>query len=125
MNNCLLDTDIIIDLLRGYPKAIEFFKGLDEINVTFITALELIDGCKNKREIGIINNLLKNVTIIDASAKSQIMALKFFEQFKLSKGIGLVDSIIAGIVYEQDFILVTRNTKHYEFISGLNIHQPY
>ncbi len=48
----LLDTDIMIDFLRGYPPALEFLGslGADEILLPGFVAMELIMGCRHKRE---------------------------------------------------------------------------
>jgi tRNA(fMet)-specific endonuclease VapC len=36
-------------------------------------------------------------------------------------GIGLADSLIAGIVLRHDGILLTRNRRHFERVSGLTL----
>ncbi len=48
----LLDTDIMIDFLRGYPPALIFFDALgeNEILLPGFVVMELIQGCKNKTE---------------------------------------------------------------------------
>ncbi len=40
---------------------------------------------------------------------------------KLRKEIGLKDSLIAGIVLEHNANILTRNVKHFEFVSDLRI----
>ena len=46
----LLDTDIMVDVLRGYGPAKEWLKSLPEIGVPGLVAMELIQGCQNARE---------------------------------------------------------------------------
>lgn len=49
----LLDTDVLIDLLRRYAPAVEWFDALpvdEEIVVPGYVVMELIQGCRNKAE---------------------------------------------------------------------------
>jgi len=48
----LLDTDIMIDLLRNYPPAVVWLRSLgdEEIALPGFVVMELIQGCRNKAE---------------------------------------------------------------------------
>jgi predicted nucleic acid-binding protein len=48
----LLDTDIMVDILRGYQPAINWLTSASdtEIGVPGLVAMELIQGCQNARE---------------------------------------------------------------------------
>ena len=49
----LLDSDVMIDLLRQYPPAMRWFDALDEdeeLALPGYVVMELIQGCRNKRE---------------------------------------------------------------------------
>ncbi|MDZ7261595.1 MAG: hypothetical protein ONB05_05755 [candidate division KSB1 bacterium] len=49
----LLDSDVMIDLLRQYPPAMKWFNSLDdeeEIVLSGYVVMELIQGCRNKTE---------------------------------------------------------------------------
>ena len=48
----LLDTDVLIDVLRAHPPALAWLHRLDEavIGLPGLVALELIQGCRNRRE---------------------------------------------------------------------------
>ena len=48
----LLDTDVMIDLLREYPPAIAWLDsiGEEEIVLPGFVVMEIIQGCRNKRE---------------------------------------------------------------------------
>jgi predicted nucleic acid-binding protein len=48
-----LDSDVVIDLLRGYPSALEWFNTLDTgetMALSGFVVMELIQGCLNKRQ---------------------------------------------------------------------------
>ena len=48
----LLDTDVMIDILRGYQPAIEWLTTAaeQEIGVPGLVVMELLQGCQNARE---------------------------------------------------------------------------
>ena len=48
-----LDSDVMIDLLRQYPPATNWFAALDEdeeILLSGYVVMELVQGCRNKME---------------------------------------------------------------------------
>ena len=48
----LVDTDILIDYLRGYDKAINFIeKNKNNICISVLSKMELMIGCQNKNAI--------------------------------------------------------------------------
>jgi len=48
----LVDTDVLVDLLRSYPPAVTWFESLGtaRILVSGFSALELLEGCRNRPE---------------------------------------------------------------------------
>lgn len=45
----LLDSDVLIDVLRGHPPAVQWFAGLDELpTVPGFVVMELIQDADNK-----------------------------------------------------------------------------
>lgn len=53
----LLDSDIMIDLLRQYPPAVQWFDLLDEdeqILLPGYTVMELMQGCRNQSELAVL-----------------------------------------------------------------------
>lgn len=47
----LVDTDILIEISKGNSNAIEFLDALKQIKISVISAMELLIGARNKREI--------------------------------------------------------------------------
>ncbi|MBC7293592.1 MAG: PIN domain-containing protein, partial [Thermoleophilia bacterium] len=48
----ILDTDVMIDLLRGHPPAVAWLESLGDTEVCLpgFVAMELIQGCRNRQE---------------------------------------------------------------------------
>ena len=56
----LIDTDILVDYVRGNLDAAAYLQSLDEWSYSVVTAMELFAGAQNKREIRAIEKVLKN-----------------------------------------------------------------
>ena len=56
----LIDTDILVDYIRGNLDAAAYLQSLDEWSYSVVTAMELFAGAQNKRQIRAIEKVLKN-----------------------------------------------------------------
>ena len=93
----LVDTDVMIDVQRGYAPAIAWFASASE--------LPSIPGWPTETDCA--------------------RALSDFTAYHLSHNVGLIDSLIAACAVGLNEILCTFNVKHYRVIPGLSIEQPY
>ena len=124
----LMDSDIIIDLLRQFPPALDWFNHLDddeELLLSGYVVMELIQGCKNKREQEKLQNELTNYEIVWPSTETCNKALHIFTQYFLSHNIGLLDVLIGQTAVALSTPLYTFNQKHYKVIPHLQTIQPY
>jgi predicted nucleic acid-binding protein len=62
----LIDTAVIVDLLRGFAPARNWIDNLgdDDRLISVMTAAELLDGCANARAQRQLERELKNFTIL-------------------------------------------------------------
>ena len=121
----LLDTDIFIDLQRGHPPAVEWFRSLDELPaVPGIVVMELIQDAQDSRQV---REALKLVAPLRSSGDRGRLppALSDFTAYHLSHRLGLLDAIIAACAVGLAATLYTFNVKHYRAVPGLLIEQPY
>ncbi len=122
----LLDTDIIIDVLREYEPALVWVGNLDEeIALSGFTAMELVQGCAQKTEQRKVEKILRSMRIFWPSPTGCQAALELFIQLRLSHNIGLLDALIAQTAIENNIPLHTFNIKHYSVVSALTTIQPY
>lgn len=122
--NYLLDTDILIDWLRGKKKIVKFFqetKGV--LYYSSITRKELLSVCNSTTEKEKILNLLRTMRIVKVDPA---IALKAFELLNKYSNCPLYksDSLIAATACVKKMVLVTRNRKHYEFIKEIQLLIP-
>lgn len=122
----LLDTDILIDIQRGHPPAIEWFAQLDVLpSVPGFVVMELIQAADRKARVGSALKLVSPLPVLWPSEKHCERALADFRAFHLSHGFGLLDSLIASCAVGYSATLLTFNVKHYRVVPGLSTEQPY
>jgi tRNA(fMet)-specific endonuclease VapC len=122
----VLDTDILIDVLRGYQPAITWFSTLTEIpSIPGFVVMELMQNAKNKQQVNQVFKLIAPLPIIWLTEMDCAKALSDFSQYHLSDGVGLLDTLIAHCVISKNATLCTFNVKHYRVIPNLKIIQPY
>lgn len=124
----LLDSDVMIDLLRQHPPAIQWFDQLDEaeeLALPGFVVMELIQGCRNKTEQERLQRELAGYGVVWPSADECDQALRVFTQYRLSHNAGLLDVLIGQTAVALDVPLHTFNQKHYGFIPGMRTVQPY
>ncbi len=121
----LHDTDVMVDILRGYEPAKEWLKSAQEIGVPGIVVMELIQGCQNAREQKQLEKALAEYQLYWADGDDCNRALTSFSSHHLSDNIGLLDALIAETAIGADAELATFNVKHYRVLRGLRSVQPY
>ncbi len=118
-----IDTDIIIDHLRGKGLGVKIFEDIIRNKTpftTYVNKFELLCGAKNKNEIQIINECLLGITALPFDQTSTEEAGKIYRDLK-KKGnlIGIRDIMIAGIAKANKLTIATRNLKDFKRILGL------
>jgi len=124
----LLDSDVLIDLLRKYPPAVAWFDALhedEELAVPGYVVMELIQGCRNKTEQERVQHQLAAYGVIWLSQTDCDRALDVFAMYRLSHNAGLLDVLIGQTAVALGAPLHTFNQRHYGFIPGMRTVQPY
>lgn len=121
----LLDTDVMVDVLRGYESAREWLESAQEIGVPGLVAMELIQGCQNAREQKQLEKALSEYQLYWPDGDDCNRALASFSSHYLSDNIGLLDALIAETAIGVNAELATFNIKHYRVLRGLKSVQPY
>lgn len=123
----LMDTDVMVDIVRRYPPAVEWLQSLGsaEIALPGFVVMELIEGCRNKSEQRRVERVVKPFEIVWPSADTCEKALSVFADHYLRHGLGILDVIIGQTAADLRVRLVTFTRKHYSPIPGLETAQPY
>lgn len=89
-----------------------------------VTAMELIVGAKNKRDLATIDEFLSLYPVVPLSSSIGTQAYRLLKIYARSHGLHVFDSLVAATAIERALILVTRNQKHYRMIEGLLLRVP-
>lgn len=122
----LLDTDVMVDFLRGYAPAVTWLTGYTSpVGISGLVAMELLQGCRNLAEQQRIEREIARFTFHWPTVVDCQRAYRDFAFFRLRDGLGLLDSLIGHTAVGLNEELATFNLKHYGPISGLQTVQPY
>jgi predicted nucleic acid-binding protein len=118
-SQALLDTDVLIDFLRGNEQAKRVLLDLEESYVSAISVAELYAGVRNVKEAGILYSLIQDLTVLDVTAAVAQAGGEIKSQFFSSHGVGLPDALIAATAQANRLNLLTLNVKHFPMLPGL------
>lgn len=123
----VLDTDILIDFLRGRKSAVGLIKELREslaLATTSINLFELSWGASklSKDKFRSVLNLASKLRVLNLTGHEAIKAgeeMAYLET--LGSSINIRDLMIGIIARENNYKLVTGNIKHFKRIRGLEV----
>lgn len=120
----LVGTDVMVDFLRGHPKAVAFVKAeKDRIIFSSILVAELYAGARSVEEQAILEALVSMFRVVPLSAAIAQAAGLHKKHYAKSHALGLADAIVAATAEAENAELCTLNTKHYPMFKGLK--PPY
>lgn len=125
MARYLIDTDVMVDVSRRNAAAATCVDSLDDITISFITAHELIVGARNQRDADGIDALVRAYPVhADLDGRITGRAYQLLKRHAKSDGLRTFDALIAATAIENGFTLVSKNRKHFQMISDLNLQLP-
>lgn len=122
----LVDTDVLIDVQRGHPPALNWFESLTALPaISGFVAMELIQDARNSREVAEAKKLTAPFQFVWPTEVDCERAMFDFTAYHLSHNLGLIDALIAASALGRNATLLTFNEKHYRVVPGLVIRKPY
>jgi hypothetical protein len=123
----IIDTTVLVDLLRGSSQARSFLTAvpLEDRLISAVTVAELVEGCRNRRELAVLERELRLYGVVWIDEAQSQMADRWHRRFRLSKGIGYLDCLIGAAAFCSSAPLVTLNDKHFRVLPGLIVSRPY
>lgn len=124
MSRLLIDTDVIIEYLKGNQSAISYFKSLDsELHISAITLAELFTGIRTDEEKEELTYFISLFDVIPVSDKIAIVGGQLRQKWYSSHGMGLADALIAATAELHELTLISLNKKHFGMLTYYEI--PY
>ena len=122
----LLDTDIMIDILRAWGPALEWLAALDEApGLPGFVVMELMWGCKNHQEMVNLRKRVLPFLIYWPNDRDSNRAMETFSHGRLSHNLGILDALIGECAVGRNAVLCTFNVKHFNAVLSLTTEQPY
>ncbi|MFW2176776.1 MULTISPECIES: type II toxin-antitoxin system VapC family toxin [unclassified Moraxella] len=127
MQRLLIDSDVLIELWRGKPEAINTIQQYAKTNIlaiSVVTWYELIVGCRDKKELLSVTHFLEDFELILIHEQISKGTQTLLTQYRLSHGLLTSDALIASTAITHGLELLSRNQKDFRFIQNLNL-LPY
>jgi predicted nucleic acid-binding protein len=85
--------------------------------------MELYSGCRSKRDIKKVEELIADLHIRFISESISERAFGLMKAFRSSHGVEINDMLIAATALESGDKMISKNQRHYKFLPGLDLLQ--
>lgn len=129
-NQVIIDTDVIVDVLRGKEKVVAFVADLEKrgltLSTTSVNAFELFYGAykskKKLQNLAAARKLLGRMVIFKMGLRSAEKAGQIYADLEAAgQQIGLRDVMVGAIAIVRGCSVVTRNVVHLRKIKGVSL----
>ena len=119
----IFDTDVLISVEKGDPRAIMLVGDVDEKAISIVTYMELLQGFSSRAQIQTVKNFISEARFEILSLTENIghRALVYIDQYASSSGLRVIDAIIAATAVENNRLLVSGNQRHFKVIRELKL----
>ncbi len=120
----IVDTDILIDVGRMDKIAVARLEKEEkraELGISIITKMELMVGCRNKKELTALDTFLRRFKVLSIDENVAERAVELLRTYRLSHGLLIPDSLISATAIILSVSLLSKNQKDYRFIKELNL----
>ena len=123
----LVDTDVLVDCLRGTIPAQAWLKQLAQqpSAVPAAAAMELVMGSRDRTDLEHIQRFLATFEIAWPDAADFAAAYQLLLSHRLTSGLNIPDCLIAATALRRNARLYTFNLKHFQVVPGLEVERPY
>ncbi len=97
--------------------------GLENVVMSTITAMELLQGMGNKAELKKMQKVIKQYHIIGFNEKIAQLALELTAKYSLSHHLQIPDCIIGATAIVLEMPLFTYNLKDFGFLPNIRLYQ--
>ncbi len=120
----LIDTDVIVDYLRGQADAVSYMEGLnDPLLISAVTVAELYFGVREGDERTALDKFISAFGLVPVDEAIAVKGGLYRRDYRKSHGVGLADALIAATAEVRGATLVTLNKKHFPMLASITV--PY
>lgn len=117
----LCDTNILIEYYQDNP-IISDWVIKNNIGISAVTYMEILYGAFNKRELVYLQKELDSLIVYEISHTFSSKARELIAKYTLSHNLDMPDALIAATALELKLPLYTLNTKHFQYISEIDLY---
>jgi predicted nucleic acid-binding protein len=127
VTDAILDTSILIDLLRAFQPATSWFAGLgrQRLAITPVVWMEIVQGATDRVKRAQAIRFLRQFRIEHPTEDDNRWAMRQMAVFHLSHGVHLQDAMIASVAVRLAVPLYTANLKHFQPLPSVDANKPY
>lgn len=125
MVDALIDTSVLVDVLRNHLPAREWLKNHTAPGVSVVVWIELLQGARDKVAQQRALKLLRNFERIALTSADTDWAIEQLLRHNLSHNIGGLDCLIASASFRLQVPLYTTNLKHFAPLLDSLAQKPY
>ena len=120
----LIDTDLLVDHLRGNDRAAKFLGDLaGDLLISSITVAELYAGVRGVDEERVLDQFLQAFQVVEVDQQIAKRAGLYRHEYTKSHGTGLADALIAATAEARHAVLISLNRRHFPMAKGMIV--PY
>ena len=120
----LIDTDVLIDYLRGQAEAVSYLESLTEpLLISVVTVAELYAGVREGAERTALDEFIRAFEIVAVDKEIAIKGGLYRRDYGKSHNTGLADALIAATAENRQAELVRLNKKHFPMLASVVV--PY
>ena len=119
----LVDTDVLIWHLRGYPQATRRLDQLPALTLSAVSYFEVLQGMRSKAEFAAVQQMLqrRRSVILPLTEAITRRATELMENMTLSHGLQMGDALIAASALDHALPVLTGNVRHFSSIPLLHV----
>ena len=128
MDRALLDTDAFSEVLKGVNASViahatEYRSQFGAYTISTITVMEIVKGFHKVQREEQLKKFLEGLSALDVLtldlASAELAGRIYADLERTGQPIGRADPMIAAIAIQNDLMLVTGNTAHYQRVQQL------
>jgi len=116
-----VDTNIVIEYLKGNENVIEKLYRYDTVYINDIVIMELYQGARDKRELNFIKKSILRFEVLNLNQDIISLSKEILERYTLSHNTKIMDALIASTVIMYNIDLYTLNIKDFRYLNQVNM----
>ncbi len=121
MEKIILDTNILIEILKNNKETINEVEKFDIHYISEITKMELFYGALNKKELEKLKKFIELFEVIPINSSISNIASDLIYKYAKSHNLNIPDGLIAATALEYKYKLFTYNLKDFKYIANIDV----